>query len=118
MAEQKRAIVCQRCGMGFVVTDNYRKFLAKCGNDLIVPVQCLNCFWKEGPLPKQKGHIKWFSKRKRYGFIVTQEQEVFFHQNQLLDNGEAKPTKEQPVRFHTRYTSKGQEALNVELITN
>jgi cold shock CspA family protein len=69
-------------------------------------------------MPKQEGQIKWFSKRKRYGFIVTQEQEIFFHQNQLIESESAELTKEQPVRFHTRYTSKGQEALNVELIVH
>jgi cold shock CspA family protein len=118
MAEQRRAIVCQRCGMGFVVTENYLSFLAKWGNELVEPVQCLSCFWKGGPVPKQEGHIKWFSKRKRYGFIVTQEQEIFFHQNQLVDSDGTEPIQEQSVRFHTRYTSKGREALNVELINN
>jgi CspA family cold shock protein len=82
----------------------------------VEPVLCPNCFLKKGPLPKERGKVKWFNPHKHYGFIVTEEgEEVFFHQRQMLE-GTADETQEgQTARFHVRYAAKGPEALNVEL---
>ena len=117
MASPRRVAICQRCGMGFVVTDNYREFLSRRGANVIVPVQCPTCFWKAGPMPKQRGRVKWFSSRRQYGFIVTDRaQEVFFHQKQLLVGSKSALREGQAAQFHVRRASKGLEALNVELI--
>jgi CspA family cold shock protein len=72
---------------------------------------------KAGPMPKQRGEVKWFNAKKRYGFIVTTEgEEIFFHRRQIL-NGDGDEAREgQIVRFHVRQVTKGPEALNVELI--
>ncbi len=73
MADRLRVIVCQRCGRGFVLTATYRDWLARRGAKMVEPVLCPTCFMKNGPLPKQRGKVKWFSSRKRYGFIVAGE---------------------------------------------
>ncbi|MGD9001036.1 MAG: cold shock domain-containing protein [Anaerolineae bacterium] len=87
------------------------------GRELIVPVLCPTCFTKTGPLPKQQGELKWFSSRKRYGVITIEEEaDVFFHQQQLLEDVQGAPREGQPVRFHMRYSSKGPEAVNVEVL--
>jgi CspA family cold shock protein len=71
----------------------------------------------EGPLPKQRGTIKWFDSRKHYGFIAAERgDEAFFHQTQLLTEQSQVPREGQTVRFHMRYSVKGPEALNVELV--
>jgi len=116
MPEQLQMIVCQRCGRGFILTSTYRDLLARRGAKVVVPVLCPTCFMKAGPLPKQRGTVKWFNSRKHYGFIITEEgKEVFFHQRQIL-GGKGEETREgQIVRFHVRYSEKGPEALNVEL---
>jgi CspA family cold shock protein len=117
MANQHQVATCQRCGIGFMMTPNYRAFLERWGAHVIEPVQCLNCFLNAGPLPKQEGQVKWFSVRRKYGFIVGEhEQDVFFHQDQILRSRGAKPQEGQSARFHVRYALKGPEALNVELI--
>ena len=117
MSDRYPILTCQRCGIGFVLTDNYRAFLTRWGVNVVVPVQCLSCFWEAGPMPKQQGRVKWFDTRKKYGFIVTEkEQEIFFHRNQLLDGSEAGPREGQAARFHVGYVAKGPEALNVELV--
>jgi CspA family cold shock protein len=78
---------------------------------------CTTCFLKIGPLPKQKGEVKWFSPRKRYGFIVTNDgEDVFVHQQQILNKAGKHPHEGQGVRFHVHQTPKGPEALNVELM--
>ena len=51
--------------MGSVMAQNYRAYLDRRGASLVVPVRCLNCFWHVGPLPKQRGRVKWFSKQRR-----------------------------------------------------
>ena len=115
MSNQHKAAVCQRCGRGFMLTTTYRDLLSRRGAKVITPVLCTTCFLKGGPLPKQQGRVKWFSSHKHYGFIVTGKgEEVFFHQHQLLDGSEVRKGK--TALFHVRYSVKGPEALNVELV--
>jgi CspA family cold shock protein len=84
---------------------------------MVVPVVCPTCFFGAKTLPKQQGKVKWFNPRKGYGFIATEAgDEVFFHQEQLLDVGDQAPREGQAVRFHLHYPRKGPEALNVELV--
>jgi CspA family cold shock protein len=116
MKGELEVVVCQRCGRGFVLTDTYRGFLMRWGRELVVPVLCPTCFTKTGPLPKEQGEVKWFSSRKHYGFIeIEEDRDVFFHQQQLVEDIQSTPQKGQSVRFHVRYSPKGPEALNVEI---
>jgi cold shock CspA family protein len=72
---------------------------------------------KVGPLPKQRGVVKWFNPGKHYGFIsVEEEEDVFFHQRQIIEGDEREMYGGQTARFHMRYAEKGPEALNVELL--
>ena len=115
MSTQLQAIICQRCGRGFVLTQNYCDMLVRWGMKVVVPPLCPTCLLKVGPLPKQSGQVKWFDTSKHYGFILTEEgEEVFFHERQVCeDNG--CPSKGQEVRFDLGRSSKGLEAMNVEL---
>jgi CspA family cold shock protein len=116
MPEQLQTIVCQRCGRGFTLTDNYRTLRARRGAAVVEPVLCPTCFLNNGPLPKEHGKVKWFNPHKHYGFIVTEEgEEVFFHQRQVLEGTANEAQEGQTARFHLRYAEKGPEALNVEL---
>jgi CspA family cold shock protein len=117
MSDQLQVLVCQRCGRGFVLTSTYLDLLARRGKKVLVPVLCPTCFMKKGPLPKQRGKVKWFNPHKHYGFITTGEgKDVFFHQRQILEEYEDKVHEGQTARFHIRYSPKGPEALNVEMI--
>lgn len=119
MVHQTQSAVCQQCGTGFVLTSSYTDLLARRGAKVIVPLLCPTCFLTQGPLPKQRGEIKWFNPRKHYGFIVSEEgEDVFFHEEQLLGHVSRGPEQGQPVRFHLHYPIKGPEALNVELIAD
>jgi cold shock protein len=117
MQNQLQLAVCQKCGRGFVLTDTYRRFLTRRGRRVIKPMLCPTCFRKIGPLPKQRGEVKWFSQRRHYGFIITGEgEEIFFHQQQLFGDMEAHPQNGQTAWFHLHYSPKGPEALNVEIV--
>lgn len=117
MPKEYQTVICQRCGRGFVLIPTYLRFLARRGVEVGVPMQCMSCFLKAGPLPKQRGKVKWFSPRRGYGFINTGEgEEVFFHQNELLEGNGNPPQGGQIAHFHLRRSAKGLEAVNVELV--
>jgi CspA family cold shock protein len=117
MLKGRRAAVCRRCGKGFLVTPTDRDSMMRWGARVVVPVLCVRCFRRMGPLPKQCGGVKWFDRRKHYGFIVSEQgDEIFFHQNQLFGEDLNGPYEGQLTHFHVRYASKGPEALNVELV--
>jgi cold shock CspA family protein len=117
MSTERRTAICQNCGSGFVLTRTYQDLIRRRGGRIIVPVLCPTCFLTEGPLPKQRGKIKWFDIRKHYGFIAAERgDEAFFHQTQLVADSSVVPHEGQVVRFHLRYSVKGPEALNVELV--
>jgi CspA family cold shock protein len=116
-SDGSQTIVCQRCGRGYVLTPTYLDLLERWGARVVVPVVCPTCFLGAKTLPKEQGKVKWFNPRKRYGFIATQAgDEVFFHQDQLLDDSGQAPRDGQAVRFHLHFARKGPEALNVELV--
>lgn len=117
MSSDLEMIVCQQCGRGFLMTANYRRLLTRRRVEVAVPMLCPTCFLREGPVPKEQGEVKWFSPRKHYGFIVTAKgDEVFFHQQQILDEDTSHVQAGKPVRFHVRASAKGPEALNVKVL--
>jgi CspA family cold shock protein len=116
MSEQATVVVCKRCGTSFILSPNYRDWLARRGVKVIQPMLCATCFSKVGPLPKQRGVIKWFNPHKHYGFIDAEEgEDVFFHQEQIVEGG-GEAHEGQRARFHVRYAEKGPQALNVEVL--
>lgn len=117
MPDQVRAATCQQCGSGFVLTDTYRDLLARRQVNVIVPMLCPTCFLTDGPLAKKQGKVKWFNPTRHYGFILAETgEEVFFHQQQILEAPRNGPQEGQKVRFHIHYPVKGPEALNVEVV--
>ena len=65
-----------------------------------------------------KGKIKAYSKNKKYGFIVDENnQEVFFHFDNLLNKDqEKKLLKDAIVAYEESITKKGLRALKVNLV--
>jgi CspA family cold shock protein len=116
MSGRLKVCTCQQCGRGFVLTSTYLELLDRRQANVIVPVLCPTCFLTKGALPKQRGKVKWFNPSKRFGFIVTEAgEEIFVHQEQLVDISRKSLQGGQEVCFHVHYPVKGPEALNVEL---
>ena len=61
------------------------------------------------------GSIRWFSKKKRYGFIVPDEggKDIFVHRSEIRIEGGASLNKGQKVKYDTREGKKGLIAINV-----
>jgi len=61
------------------------------------------------------GTVRWFSKKKGYGFIVPDEgdKEIFVHKSGIKVEGEASLNKGQKVEYDIRESKKGPHATNV-----
>ena len=117
MSESSQIAVCRRCGVGFLITPYYLDHVRRWGARVNVPQLCTRCFRRKGPLPKQRGTVKWFDRRKHYGFIDGERgEEIFVHQNELYEANGSRPREGQAALYHVRYATKGPEALNVELV--
>lgn len=65
----------------------------------------------------QEGVIKFFNKKKNYGFIEASGQEdVFFHSTNITDPGFFELAKSDRVTFEVRDTRHGRQAVNVRVI--
>jgi cold shock CspA family protein len=117
MSEQRQSAVCCRCGIGFLVTPTYLDQVRRWGARVSVPQLCARCFYRKGPVPKRRGTVQWFDRRKRYGFIIDEQGErIFVHQNALYEANGSRPHEGQSVLYHVHYAAKCPEALNVELV--
>jgi len=60
------------------------------------------------------GKVKWFSDKKGYGFIETDEgQDVFVHHTAIQGEGYKTLSEGQAVEFETNMGPKGPQAANV-----
>ena len=61
-----------------------------------------------------KGHVKWFSNPKGYGFILMDDgSEVFVHHSLIQGNGYKTLKEGEEVEFELIETEKGKQAHNV-----
>ena len=65
------------------------------------------------------GTIKWYNRRKSYGFIVDNSgEEIFFHQQELEPVNGKPPMVDKglPVKFNKMLTEKGPQAQRVRIV--
>jgi CspA family cold shock protein len=61
-----------------------------------------------------EGHVKWYSEKKGYGFITTEEYgDVFVHQSGIKEYGHFGLQKDDPVSFDIKETAKGKQVINL-----
>ena len=60
------------------------------------------------------GKVKWFSNKKGYGFILSEEgNDVFVHYSEIKEDGYRSLTEGQDVEFEISDGPKGSQASNV-----
>ena len=64
-----------------------------------------------------EGRIKWYSEKKGYGFIETDnEDDIFVHSSGIKDHGFFVLQKLDRVSFEIKETPRGRQAVNVRKI--
>ena len=64
-----------------------------------------------------EGKIKWYSEKKGYGFIETDnEDDIFVHSSGIKDHGFFVLQKLDRVSFEIKKTARGRQAVNVRKI--
>jgi CspA family cold shock protein len=65
-----------------------------------------------------EGTVKWFNKKKNYGFIESEGQEdVFFHGSQIVDHGFFGLTNNDKVSFEIKDMQNRRQAVKVKVIS-
>ncbi len=63
------------------------------------------------------GRVKWFNNEKGYGFIeYTEKDDIFVHYSAIKQDGYKTLTEGQLVQFKLIETSKGYQALDVQVV--
>jgi CspA family cold shock protein len=73
----------------------------------------LAAFRKEADL---NGHVKWFSDQKGYGFIETEQGDVFVHYSSIEGQGRRTLVQGQEVDVEVQQGPKGLSAKKVKII--
>lgn len=64
----------------------------------------------------KEGKVKWYSEKKGYGFIETENNgEVFMHKKSIKDHGFFTLRKDDCVTFEVKETNRGIQAENVRI---
>ncbi|MBS3784883.1 MAG: cold shock domain-containing protein [Anaerolineae bacterium] len=66
---------------------------------------------------EQRGVVKWYEPKKRYGFITMQTgDDIFFHRNAIAEGEERDFTEGATVTFSVTESDKGPEATDVKFM--
>lgn len=85
-AKRKRDEMCQcaRCGVEFLWSAEEQRHQVE--NE--APTTCAGCRMLTPTAGRERGVVKWYDPRKKYGFIVRQkETEIFTHRSQVEESG-------------------------------
>jgi cold shock CspA family protein len=65
-----------------------------------------------------EGTVKWFNKKKNYGFIASEGlEDVFFHGSQIVDHGFFGLTNNDKVSFEIKDMQNRRQAVKVKVIS-
>lgn len=112
-----KMLQCKNCGAQFIFTVSEQREIARRDPTVPEPELCPACRQKASLATatggKQRGKVKWFDRRRGYGFIVVEgsAEEIFVHRTDL--EGVHNLRKGQEVEFEIESTPKGPEAIRV-----
>lgn len=106
-------LTCQECGTQFIWTVTQQRKLAEQGLPLEPPTLCPTCQRLIAPPGRRRGRVKWYDRRKGWGFITqTDGEEIFVHRSGLAE-GVRGLREGELVEFAIEQTAKGPQAVDV-----
>lgn len=119
---QDQLCYCERCGISFLWSAEEQAAPPAAGSAASAaaaapPLFCAGC---RALLPgegRERGLVKWFNYRKRFGFIVRQHQpEIFVHGADVMDNAKLRPGD--LVEFGVEESERGPVARGVRVLAH
>ena len=109
-------LYCKRCGISFLWPREEQERDAADGTDLPRrPELCPGCRELLPSSDLERGLVKWFNHRKRYGFLTRSEQpDLFVHRSAIRGNARLHPGD--LVEFAVMDTERGPAAGEVTLL--
>ncbi|MCS6828631.1 MAG: cold shock domain-containing protein [Caldilinea sp.] len=103
-------LYCARCGISFLWTQEEQR-----QSGAAAPRHCPGCRQLMPAPGRERGLVKWFNRRKQYGFIVRAGQpEIYVHRNAV--QGKRPPRPGDLVEFTVQQGERGVQAGDVRLL--
>ena len=104
---------CDRCGVAFLWTAEEQRAEKQAGES--APLHCPTCRRLLPPVGRERGLVKWYNMRKRYGFIVRRDHpEIFVHGSDLRGAKRLRPGD--LVEFDVEQSERGPIAKAIRII--
>lgn len=108
-------LYCARCGISFLWTVEEQRHIADPDAQAIKPTMCPGCRNLLPAQGRERGLVKWYNARKRYGFIArAQEEDLFAHGSAVQGRGRLHPGD--LVEFRLGTTTRGPAALDIQVL--
>ena len=104
---------CERCGISFVYSREEQK--AALVAAIPAPQLCAGCRAVLPAAGRERGMVKWYSPRKRYGFVVRHNHDELFLPASSL-RGKVAPQPGDLVEFALGENEQGKIAVEVTLL--
>lgn len=110
---------CERCGVSFLWTieekSQAKRQADSSADELQTPTHCPGCRLLLPTGARERGLVKWYNGRKRFGFIIRPSgAELFAHGSELKEASALQPGD--LVEFGTQMTDKGEAAHEVVVL--
>ena len=106
-------LYCERCGVSFLWTAEEQHQDAEPGN--VKPDHCPGCRLLLADSGRERGLVKWYNERKKYGFVTrTSGPEIFVHRSAFDGVDRVRPGD--LVEFAVEEGEKGPMAVDVRLL--
>ena len=87
-----QTLYCDNCGISFLWSAEEQKALAAQKTNSIPPSRCPGCRIILPAPGRERGLVKWYNHRKRYGFLVRRDHpELFAHGSDLVEAKSLRP---------------------------